>query len=175
VPRVRALRGDHQLSPDIRFQRAVWEQNVRTGEVYDAGGMVVWRVNVSSYYDVLTQLLCATPHQAGGWHVTADALTLGRAYLEQVVNFGKLVRIDPDSGKKKTVWGPRHARTPVDYWDTSVGELVTAEMCLGDLGWDAAKWDAWRAAQQSAQRPVSQRHTVPPSLGDRDVGSLDDR
>ena len=174
VPRVRALRGDHQLNPDIRFQRAEWAQNVRTGEAYDDGGMVVWRVNVASYWDVLTQLLCAEPGRAGGWHVTADCLTLGKAYLEQVVNFGKLVRIDPDTGKKKTIWAPRHSRTPVDYWDTSVGELVCAEMCLGDLGWDAGAWEAWRASrvQGPGARGQGKRST---SLGERDVGELGDR
>lgn len=155
VPRVRAIRGDHQLSPDTRWQRAQWEQNVRTGEAYEDGGLTVWRLNVYTYYDVLTQLLCAEPHKPGGWHVTADALTLGQSYLEQVVNFAKQVKIDPDTGLKKTVWAPRHARVAVDYWDTSVGELVCAEMVLGDLGWDAERWQAWlkdsRQAASDAQ------------------------
>ena len=175
VPRVRALRGDHQLSPDIRFQRAEWEQNVRTGEKYESlgggGGMIVWRVNVYSYYDVLTQLLCAEAHKAGGWHVTADCYTNGRAFLEQVVNFGKHVKIDPDTGQKKTVWGPRHARTPVDFWDTSIGELVCAEMVLGNLGWDEA---AWRASLPGArsQEPGDRRQKAAP---ESPYGGLDDR
>jgi hypothetical protein len=165
VPRVRPLRGDHQLSPDIRYQVAQWEQNVRTGEAYEDGGMTVWRVNVYSYYDVLTQLLCAEPHQVGGWHVTADCYTNGRAYLEQVCNFTKHVKVDPDTGQKKTVWAPRHARVPVDFWDTEIGCLVAAEMCLGNLGWDLPAWEKWRDEALGKAKP--RREEPGGSLADR--------
>jgi phage terminase large subunit GpA-like protein len=178
VPRVRPQRGDHQLDPDIRFQSAQWEQNVRTGEAYENGGMTVWRVNVASYWDVLTQLLCAEPHKTGGWHVTADCLKDGKAFLEQVVNYSKRVIVDPDTGRKKTVWGPRHARTPHDYWSTSVGELVCADMVVGDLGWDPQAWEPQRQAALTADKRKTAKQsaaTRPASLSDRELGGLDDR
>jgi hypothetical protein len=177
VPRVRPVRGDHQLSPETRWQVSEWEQNVRTGEKYE-GGMSVWRLYVYPFYDTLTQLLCAEPGRPGGWHVTADCLTQGRAFLEQVVNFGRAIKLDEKSGQKKAVWGPLNHRLPVDFWDTSIYELVAAEMVVGDLGWDAAKWDAWRqrVVKHSSGPAIKQQPpSISASLGTRDAGSLDDR
>jgi phage terminase large subunit GpA-like protein len=177
VPRVRAIRGDHQLNPETRWQRSEWEQNVRTGEAYE-GGLTVWRLYIYQFYDVLTQLLCAEPGKAGGWHVTADALNLGKAYLEQVVNFGRSVKLDEKSGVKKAVWGPLNHRVPVDFWDCEIYGLVAAEMVVGDLGWEAAAWEQWRKRTTVANkhRPSAARtSTRPASLSDRDLGGLDDR
>lgn len=172
VPRVRAIRGDHQLTPETRWQISEWEQNVRTGEKYE-GGLTVWRLYVYTFYDLLTQLLCAEPQRAGGWHVTADAITTGKAFLEQVVNFGRSIKFDEKSGLKKAIWGPRNHRVPVDFWDTSIYELVAAEMVVGALGWDIANWEAWRAA---ALAPREKKHrNQSRALADRDVGGLDDR
>lgn len=174
VPRVRAIRGDHQLNPETRWQRSEWEQNVRTGEAYE-GGLTVWRLYVYPFYDVLTQLLCAEPGKPGGWHVTADALTLGKAYLEQVVNFARSVKLDEKTGVKKAIWGPLNHRVPVDFFDTEIYSLVAAEMTVGDLGWNAPAWEAWRqAALRKPDRPAVRNKPAP--LGDRGYGgSLDDR
>jgi hypothetical protein len=178
--RVRAVRGDHQLSPETRWQVSDWEQNVRTGEKYE-GGMRVWRLYVYPFYDTLTQLLCAEPGKPGGWHVTADCLTQGRAFLEQVVNFGRTVKLDEKTGQKKAVYGPLNHRVPVDFWDTSIYELVGAEMCVGDLGWELAKWEAYRERVLKAERRESKpRTTNPKSLSAlhferADLGDLSDR
>jgi phage terminase large subunit GpA-like protein len=173
IPRVRAIRGDHQLNPETRWQRSEWEQNVRTGEAYE-GGLTVWRLYVYSLYDVLTQLLCAEPGKIGGWHVTADALTIGKAYLEQIVNFGRSIKFDEKTGTKKAVWGPRNHRVPVDFWDCAIYSLVASEMVVGDLGWDADAWEQHRRIMTAAKEP-RRNNSRPASLGDRDLGGLDDR
>jgi len=105
--------------------------------------------------------------------VTADAITNGRAYLEQVVNFAKHVKVDPDTGGKKTIWAARHARVPVDFWDTEVGSLVCAEMVLGNLGWNAAAWEQWAAAARGQEVKSSRATTSRDEPGD--YGSLGDR
>jgi phage terminase large subunit GpA-like protein len=176
TPRVRAVRGDHQLTPETRWQVTEWEQNVRTGEKYE-GGLTVWRLYVYPFYETLTQLLCAEPGQPGGWHVTADALTLGKAYLEQVVNFGRSVKFDEKSGAKKAVWGPRNHRVPIDFWDCEIYDLVAAEMVVGDLGWDAGKWEQWRerVRGQAAARKEQERNPRRSREPDNAFGGLDDR
>jgi len=171
--RVRAIRGDHQLNPDTRWQLSTVESNSRTGEAYE-GGMHVWRLRVYPFYDELLQLLAGEPGRTGSWHVTADCLTQGKAYLEQVVNFGQRTEWDPKTGKKKQVWAPRNGRVPNDFWDCEIYALAAAHMVVGDLGWGAEAWEAWR---QSALLPKTaaakrahqaQRRSV-------DAGRLDDR
>lgn len=204
APRVRPIRGDHQLNPETRWQRSEWEQNVRTGEKYE-DGFTVWRLYVYPFYDELTEMLAGTEGLAprgqgsgdggqgqllatstshlprtGGWYLTSDCLTQGRAYLEQVVNFGRGIKVDAKTGAKKAIWGPRNHRTPVDYWDTEIYSLVAAEMVVGDLGWSAAAWEKWkeglglgaRAGDQAAGKTKPTRRA---SSRDRDAGRLDDR
>jgi hypothetical protein len=172
VPRVRAFRGDHQLTPDTKWQVSEWEQNVRTGEKYE-GGLTVWRLYVYPFYDTLTQLLCAEPGKPGGWHVTADCLTQGRGYLEQVVNFGRSIKFDEKTGQKKPYWGPLNHRVPVDFWDTSIYELVAAEMVVGDLGWEPAAWESQRKTARASARSESQKPSA--DFSGRDLGGFDDR
>lgn len=167
--RVRAIRGDHQLNPETRWQLSTIDTNTRTGEQYE-GGMQVWRLFVYPFYDELLQLLAGEAGRVGSWHVTADVLTQGRAYLEQVVNFGQAIQIDPKSGHRKVVWGPRNGRIPVDFWDCEIYGLVAAHMVVGDLGWSEAAWHAWRegatAGRKSASKPRSRL---------ADGGGLDER
>jgi phage terminase large subunit GpA-like protein len=173
--RVRAVRGDHQLTPETRWQLSEWEQNVRTGEKYE-GGMSVWRLYVYTFYELLTQLLSAEAGKAGGWHVTADCSNLGKAFLEQVVNFGRSIKFDEKTGTKKAIWGPRNHRVPVDFWDTSIYELIAAEMVVGDLGWEAEAWEAWRKGRGPDEvRRANETDTPRASLSDRDLGGFDDR
>ncbi len=169
-PRVRAIRGDHQLSPETRWQRSEWEQNVRTGEVYE-GGMSVWRIRVYPLYAELQDLILAEPGKPGAWYVAADTLTRGKAFLEQVVNFGPRTMLDPKTGAKRQIWGPINHRLPVDYWDTSVYELVAAHMIVGDLGWDPAAWQAWA----DEARGLKKRKSASRPPAERDAGGLDDR
>lgn len=149
--RVRAIRGDHKVKPEMRWRKNVVETNTRTGEVYE-GGMEQWGIYVYPFYDELTQRISGEPHKAGSWYVTADCLTLGKSYLEQVVNFAHTVKIDPQTGRKKPMWGPISGRIPVDYWDTEIYSLVGAHMTVGDLGWDAKKWAACWLPQPDKQK-----------------------
>jgi hypothetical protein len=134
-----------------------WEQNVRTGEKYE-GGLTVWRLYVYPFYDTLTQLLCAEPGRAGGWHVTADALTLGKAILEQVVQLRPLNQVRRKDGPEKPFWGPRIIACRSISGTRACIELVAAEMVVGDLGWDAQAWERWPCygcSRRSAGRKVS--------------------
>jgi hypothetical protein len=98
---------------------------------------------------------------------------VGKAYLEQVVNFGQRIELDPKTGQRKQVWGPRNGRVPVDFWDCEIYALAAAHMVVGDLGWGAEAWEAWRLSAASpkpqSKRPVRARTAA------RDVGLLDDR
>lgn len=141
TPRIRAIRGDHQLNPDTRYRMNVVETNARSGESYE-GGLLQWGVYVYPFYDELLQALAGEPGRPGSFYVTRDAIEQGRNYLEQLVNFGPTIVVDEATGQKKTRWGPRNNRIPIDFWDCEIYALTAAEMVVGDLGWDPVKWEA---------------------------------
>lgn len=150
--RVRNVHGDHRVSPDVRFRHNLVESNSRTGEKYE-GGLHLWGLCVYPYYSDLTDMISGEPGQIGSWYVTADCLSQGREYLEQVTNFHYSIVVDPRKGKKG-VWGPRSGRLPVDFWDCEIYATAAAEMVVGSLGWDAAAWEQWR--KTTLQRQESQ-------------------
>lgn len=165
--RVRAIRGDHQVKPETRWRHNVVETNTRTGEVYE-GGLEQWGISTHPFYDELTQKLSGEPNKVGSWYVTADALTLGKSYLEQVVNFARSVKVDPHTGRKKPDWGPINGRVPIDFWDTEIYSTVGAHMTVGEIGWDASKWAAtWLRKRAAAQQP--KRRRVQEELGRDDI------
>jgi hypothetical protein len=140
--RIRAIRGDHTVRPDVRFRHNLVESNARTGEKYE-GGLHLWGIYVYPFYSELTDLISGEPGQVGSWYVTSDCLTQGREYLEQVTNFGYSILLDARKGKKGK-WGPRNGRIPVDFWDCEIYAMAMAEMVVGDMGWEAAAWEQWR-------------------------------
>ncbi len=149
--RVRNIHGQASTRADVRFRHSLVESNTRTGEKYE-GGLHLWGIYVYPYYSELTELLSGEPGHIGSWYVTADALSQGREYLEQVVNFHYSIKHDPRKGKKG-VWGPRSGKVPYDFWDCEIYAMAAAEMVVGNLGWDVAAWEGWRKkqAQQSQQ------------------------
>jgi phage terminase large subunit GpA-like protein len=149
LPRVRAIRGDHKVSPDVRFRKHVVEQNTRDGEKYE-GGLEQWGIYVYPFYDELLSALNSEPGKPGAWYVTADAISQGKHYLQQVCNFVPRVVVGKKTGRKKTEWVPKSGNIPVDFWDCEIYARVMAEMVVGDLGWDPAAWEAWRLSQRAA-------------------------
>jgi phage terminase large subunit GpA-like protein len=167
--RVRAIRGDHQVSSDIRYRPRELEKTVRTGETYE-GGLVQWGLAIYPYYDELLQAISSEPGKMGSFYVTADAFTQGKSYLEQVTNFAPHTVVDEKTGQKKTLWGPRSGRIPVDFWDCEVYALAAAEMVLGDMGWDAKAWEEWRQGAISARdgKPAERGRAI---TADDDLGA----
>lgn len=171
-PRVRAIRGDHQVKPELRWRKNVVETNTRSGEEYE-GGLEQWGLYVYPFYDELTQKLQSEAGRPGAWYVTADALHLGKSYLEQMVNFARQVKIDPKTGHKKAVWDAINHRVPIDFWDCEIYDLVAAHMVVGDLGWDEKNWAAWRNARRPSETPKRARPRA--DLSDRHDTDLDAR
>ncbi|MGV3605199.1 MAG: terminase gpA endonuclease subunit [Planctomycetaceae bacterium] len=165
--RVRAIRGDPKVNPETRWRLNVLDRNVRTNEEYE-GGLAQWGVYVYQFYEELTEKLQSQTGKPGAWYVTSDALTQGKPYLEQVVNFGSKIVID-DSGKKKLTWGPISGRIPVDFWDCEIYAMLAGWMVVGDLGWDPAKWSQWIAAKEEREKPRPPRRIG----GDDALSALD--
>jgi len=140
--RVRNIHGDHKVRPDVRFRRNLVESNSRTGEKYE-GGLHLWGICVYPYYSEMLDFLSGEPGQIGSWYVTADCLSQGREYLEQVTNFHYAITHDHRKGKIGK-WGPRSGRIPVDFWDCEIYAMAAAEMVVGNLGWEASAWEQWR-------------------------------
>lgn len=158
--RIRNIRGDHTLRPDVRFRHNLVESNARTGEKYE-GGLHLWGIYVYPFYSELTDLISGEPGQVGSWYVTSDCMTQGREYLEQVTNFQYSIVLDPRKGKKGK-WGPRNGRVPVDFWDCEIYAAAMAEMVVGNMGWEAAAWEQWRRTiaeknQQNESRAAARR------------------
>lgn len=169
TPRVRAIRGDHQLRPETRWRYHLVESNTRTGEKYE-GGLPQWGIYVYPFYDELTGALSAEPGKPGAWYVTADALTLGKNYLEQVVNFGRSIKFDDKTGQKKAVWGPINGRVPIDFWDCEIYDLVAAQMVVGDLGWSPQAWEQHLRSRRGQGPGASGQEPVRPQ-NDDDLGA----
>jgi phage terminase large subunit GpA-like protein len=157
--RVRNIRGDHTVRPDVRFRHNLVESNVRTGEKYE-GGLHLWGVSVYPYYSDLIDMLSGEPGQIGSWYVTADCLSQGREYLEQVTNFHQAVVIDPRKGKTRK-WQPRSGRIPVDFWDCEIYAAVAAEMVVGNLGWEQAAWEEHLMTAKQREKHRQERSKRP--------------
>lgn len=161
--RLRNIRGDHTVRPDVRFRHNLVESNARTGEKYE-GGLHQWGICVYPYYSELTDMISGEPGQLGSWYVTADCLSQGREYLEQVTNFHYSIVVDPRKGKRGK-WGPKSGRIPNDFWDCEVYAAAMAEMVVGNLGWDEAAWQQWRATTKQKQSDrESQKSRRPPPV-----------
>lgn len=152
--RVRAVKGDPRLG-SVRFQRSVVEKNVRTGEEYE-GGMALWRLSVWEMYPDFCERLFALPGKDGSWHVTSDALTLGKAYLQQITNLERRIRVHAKTGAKIVEWAPRNHQIPVDFLDAEIYAEFAAEMVVGSLGWSRESLEAWRD-RRSASGKESRR------------------
>lgn len=148
-PRVRAIRGDHKVSPDVRFRKSIVETNTRDGKPYE-GGLEQWGIYVYPFYAELLESLNSEPGKLGAWYLTADTLTQGKSYLQQVCNFAPKQVVDK-RGRRRTEWGPRSGSIPVDFWDCEIYGRTASEMVVGDLGWSPAAWEEWRrVAMRSA-------------------------
>ncbi len=157
--RVRNIRGDHKIRPDVRFAHSLVESNSRTGEKYE-GGLHLWGVCVYPYYSELLDFLAGEPGQLGSWYVTADCLSQGREYLEQVTNFHYAITYDPRKGKKGA-WGPRSGRIPVDFWDGEIYGMNAAEMVVGPMGWDRDAWErVWANAKKRREERAAKTKRV---------------
>lgn len=164
--RVRNIHGDTSVRPDVRFRHNLVESNSRTGEKYE-GGLHLWGISVYPYYSELTDLISGEPGNIGSWYVTADCLSQGREYLEQVTNFNYSIKYDPRKGKKG-FWGPRSGRIPYDFWDCEIYAMVAAEMVVGNLGWEASAWEQWRRTSLRTQRESQQRTKRVPREAEHD-------
>lgn len=158
--RIRNIRGDRTVRPDVRFRHNLVESNTRSGEKYE-GGLHQWGVCVYPYYSELTDMLSGEPGHVGSWYVTADCLSQGRDYLEQVTNFHYAITFDHRKGKIGK-WGPRSGRIPNDFWDCEVYAMVAAEMVVGNLGWEASAWEQWKRTTKQNQTEAESRRKRPP-------------
>ena len=154
--RVRAVKGSGQLD-GVRFQRSIVERNVRTGESYE-GGMVVWRLSVAEMYPDLLDSLFAHPGTPGAMHFFRDVVTDSKAYLQQVCNLEKRVKLDDRTGRMKVEWGRRSSQIPIDFADAEIYAAFAAEMVVGTMGWSLQAWERWRkSVEQSQQQNRSER------------------
>ena len=99
--------------------------------------------------------------------MTADCLTQGKSYLEQVVNFAPQTIVDEKTGARKTLWGPRNGRVPVDFWDCEIYALAAAEMVIGELGWSREAWEQWKISAQPARQKVNREVVIEDEIASR--------
>jgi hypothetical protein len=130
-----------------------------------------WGIYPYPFYDELLEKLSGQPNQPGSWHVTADCLTQGRSYLEQVCNFGPKQVLNKD-GRQETDWTAINGRIEVDFFDCEIYALVAAHMVVGKLGWSAEAWDNWR---KQVMGPKPQEVAARRRRQMEDIPMLDDR
>lgn len=158
--RLRNIRGDRTVRPDVRFKHNLVETNVRSGEKYE-GGLHQWGICVYPYYSELTDLISGEPGNIGSWYVTGDCLSQGREYLEQVTNFHYAITIDHRKGKQGK-WQPKSGRIPVDFWDGEIYSTVAADMVVGNMGWEESAWQQWKRTATEKQQTNRKKRPIEP-------------
>ena len=172
--RVRAIRGDHTVKPEMKFRHSLVESNTRTGERYE-GGLDQWGVAVYPFYDQMVEMLSSEPGKPGAFYLTADVARDGRSYLEQLTNFHRKTEFDSKTGKKKTFWKPKTDRIPVDFWDCEIYALAAANMVVGDMGWATSAWESWRHSVLNQQSEKQQQQQQAPRIARRGGVDLGER
>lgn len=164
--RVRLVRGDHQLDPQLRWKKSEGEES-RDGKTKYEETREFWRLYVYLFYEELLQRIAGQPGQLGSWYVTKDAIVGGKDYLHEVTNFHRVIEIR--DGRRRPVWKPRSESLPNDYWDCEIYALAMAHMTVGTLGWTEAEWVKWwtRKSEQPARRATSARRSDHPGIADR--------
>lgn len=163
--RVRLLKGSAQLEPNERWKHSELKED-RDGEVVYDDPIDLWLVGVALFYQDLTERLQGQPDKPGAWHVTSDALSIAKEYLQEVCNFHRVVEIR--NGQRKPAWRPRSESIPNDYWDTEIYSLAMAHMVVGSMGWSEAAWNKWWARKQDTpRRNTPRRRSDAPSIADR--------
>ena len=153
--RIRAVRGDHQVDPELRWRMNVVDRSVRDGTVYK-GGLEQWGLYVYPFYHDLIERLSGEADGPGAWWLTSDVLTQGKTYLRQLTNFQR-VEVER-GGRRRKVWRPKNRALGVDYWDCEIYDLVAAHMVVGDLGWAPEAFAAWlRKSAPRKKRKSSER------------------
>lgn len=143
-PRVRAVRGDHQVSPGDKYRHRKVERNTRTGEAY-AGGLSQWGIYVDVFKHDLVERICLRKGNPGCIYLPRGMVEHGKAVLQEILNEPPQLE-EQRNGRKKIVFKPKSGSIPVDWWDTFVYARATAEMVVDGLpgrpGWDASRWPA---------------------------------
>ena len=156
--RVRALRGDHRVTPSQRYRMTRVERNARTGEPYE-GGLELWGVYVNIYREDVIGRFTAPADEPGAWFLPTDILPAGKDYLQQVTN---KVRTETfRGGQKRVEWVERNKNLGDHYCDCEILARCLADMVVGDLGWDASAWPWRRRRKQIAEAKPTASPLVP--------------
>jgi phage terminase large subunit GpA-like protein len=170
-PRIRAVRGDAQLDPALRYTRSVLKESRRekddgTGPVVYEGGLELWRIAVEPFRMSLVERFRAPDSQTkpGAWLLPGNVVETGRHYLRQLVNEPPTYMRGKD-GRPKLVFREIDHHLGHDFWDCEVISLATAQMVVdqihGNPGWDAGKWDRGEVAQAAAGPKVKTPRRTP--------------
>lgn len=151
-PRVRAVRGDHQILTKDRWRKSIVDKD-RQGRAYTQE-REVWGVQVGHYKTDIYDRFQGEP--AGEQSVTfpRGMVRIGQDWLRQATNERQSEVEDPKTGKKKTIWVEESNRIGSHYLDGFVYAAFSADIELDRLGltWDMNSWLKRDEIQQPEQR-----------------------
>ena len=139
--RVRAVRGDHKTKPQDRFRLSLVERPARDGPAY-ASPRPVWNIFTPHYKEALQEKLLLPAGIPGSFNFYANVVQQSADYLRQLTNERPTEIIDARTGRKSTLFKPRHDAWGNHYGDCEVYGFAMAEVLLYELdfSWDAKDW-----------------------------------
>jgi phage terminase large subunit GpA-like protein len=147
--RIRAVRGDPRLDPQLRYRKSTIRESRReredgTGPVVYQGGLDLWGISTDPFRLWLVDRFRGSPDRRGAWLLPSNVLEAGQHYLKQLVNEPPRY-IRGKDGRMKVIFEEVDSFLGHDYWDcevygTALGQMVVDQL-KGNPGWDANRWE----------------------------------
>lgn len=165
-PRIRAIRGDGNMPPELRYKRGIVKESRRekddgTGAVVYEGGMELWSIAVDPFRLLLVDRFRGLDShlKPGAWLLPANVMETGKHYLRQLVNEPPSYERGKD-GRPRLIWREQDRHLGHDFWDCEVYSAALAQMVVDQLannpGWDARQWDRGEPSPARTHRTVAE-------------------
>jgi phage terminase large subunit GpA-like protein len=166
-PRIRQLRGDGNMSDELRYKMGVVKESRRekddgSGPVVYEGGKELWSIAVTPFRLLLVDRFRGSDShlKPGAWLLPSNVLETGTHYLRQLVNEPPKY-VKGKDGRPRLVWEEEDTHLGHDFWDCEVYNIALAQMLVdqikGNPGWDASKWDRGERAAETPRPAVAGR------------------
>lgn len=175
TPRVRAVRGDGNMLPELRYRKSIVRESRRerddgTGPVVYQGGLELWSLATTPFRLWLVDRFRGRPDRPGAWLLPSNVLATGQHYLKQLVNEPPRMTRGKD-GRPQIVFESSDSALGHDFWDCEVYNTALSQMVVdqlkGNPGWDASRWDRGESRGGEMWLPPVADRAARPIRGDR--------
>jgi phage terminase large subunit GpA-like protein len=153
--RVKASRGEHKIKPQERFKETIVERPQRGGPAYGSPRRVL-NVFTPHFKEAIFEKFTLPAGQPGSWNFYHNVVQTSADYLRQIGNERPTEITDKQTGRKRTLWKPRHESWGNHYGDCEVYGFAAAEFLLTELEttWDASTWQKATNGRRRQREPM---------------------